>query len=532
MTETESPLMNRRPAPLLSALLATALLQACGGGGDAGSPTSSPSTPAPAPAPGPAPAPAPLPAPAPAPVPAPVPAPAPAPVPAATAVGLPLGPVAASARIGTAGGRLDAPDYGLAVIVPAGAFDSEQLVTLQPIENKAPGARGAAWRIQPEGLQAKQPIMLEWLPTAAERQGAKHLRIATQGADGIWRSAKSGTDSEGVVRTTTTHFSDWSLVAGVQLRPGAADVGLQQTRDVTVMICGRAGQASMPGQEEHFACDADAGAALGTEGWAANGVVGGNASVGTLTDSGGLAMAKRTYRAPAALPAQNPVAVSVRYQDPFDNIDGPVDLVAHLTVLDPQAGCDWLKGVNQLKVELELDYHWSGSDAQGSARYAHRDRVGGKLLRELISPVGQVWFTGAADTGSVSVDQFYRSAISGDSIHVTAQGAPLTHPDVPTLRAFVDLQTCKLDYVGYVPVRARHVHTGKGGSNDMEANVSGLSFRIAGYALAGRRQFGEERLLPAELGRRVNTEFVDPDSHREFEGVSGASRLRWSLVPQ
>lgn len=447
-------------------------------------------------------------------------------------MGAPLGAVVASARIGAAGGRLDAPDYGLAVIVPAGAFASEQTVTLQPIANTAPGARGGAWRIRPEGLQAAKPITLEWLPSAAERHGAKHLRIATQGADGIWRSAQSGSDSNGVVRTTTQHFSDWSLVAGVQLRPGAADVGLQQAQDLTVMICGRAGDAALPGQDLHFACDSDGRAALGSNAWAVNGMTGGNASVGTLSGTDSLGPTKRTYRAPAALPAQNPVAVSVKYQDPFDNVDGPVDLVAHLTVIDPHAGCDWLKGVGQLNVELEQDYHWAGADDQGSARYAHRARVGGKLLRDAVSPVGQVWFAGAADTGSVSVDQFYSSAIVPDTIQVTGQGAPLTHAEVPTLRAFVDLQTCKLDFTGYVPVAARHVRTHSQGTTVMEAKLSGLSFRIAGHALAGRRQFGEERLLPAELGRRINAEFVDPDSHREFEGVSGASRLRWSLVPQ
>lgn len=522
-TRTEKHAMNARPILLLSALLAAALLQACGGGGSDAGPTSTPtSTPSPSPAPVPAPAPAPT----------PTPAPAPAPVPAVTAVGAALGPVVASARIGAAGGRLDAPDYGLAVIVPAGAFDSEQLVTLQPIENTAPGARGGAWRIQPEGLQAKQPVTLAWQPSAAERNGARHLRIATQGADGIWRSAASGTDSDGVVRTTTTHFSDWSLVAGVQLRPGAADVGLQQAQDLTVMVCGRGSDTALPGHDRHFTCETDGGAVLSSDGWAVNGVTGGSASVGTLAGVDTFGPLKRTYRAPAALPTQNPVAVSVHYRDPFDDVDGPVQLVANLTVIDPQAGCDWLKGVNTLNVALEQDYQWAGADAQGSARYAHRARVAGKLQRDPMSPVGQVWFAGNAETGSIGVDQFYSSAHAPDTIQVTAQGAPLTHADVSLLRAFVDLATCKLDFTGYVPVPARHVRTYKGVPSEMEAKVSGLSFRVAGYALAGRRQFGEERLLPVELGRRVNTEFVDPDSHREFEGVSGSSRLRWSLVPQ
>jgi hypothetical protein len=34
------------------------------------------------------------------------------------------------------------------------------------------------------------------------------------------------------------------------------------------------------------------------------------------------------------------------------------------------------------------------------------------------------------------------------------------------------------------------------------------------------------------MGDRDQAEWVEPDSHREFPGVSGSSRLRWSLRPQ
>ncbi|MCX2862882.1 hypothetical protein OOZ63_13675 [Paucibacter sp. PLA-PC-4] len=461
-----------------------------------------------------------------------MPVPMPMPVPAVTAVGAPLGAVVASARIGAAGGRLDAPDYGLAIIVPPDAFDAEQLLTLQPIENKAPGARGAAWRVGPEGLQAKRPIALEWQPSAAERNGARHLRIATQGADGVWRSAASSRDADGLVRSTSTHFSDWSLVAGAQLRPGAAELGLQQTQLLTVQICGRGDDAALPGQQLHFACHEDGRIPLATEAWSVNGVAGGNSGVGTLSGSDDGQRSQRSYRAPAALPALNPVAVSVRFDDPFDSVDGPTELVAHLTVIDPQAGCDWLQGVNTLSLELQQDYRWAGGDAEGSARYEHRARVAGTLRRDPLSPVGSVWFSGSAQTGSVGVDQFYSSTHAPDTIQVMALGTPWVDPNVPLLRAFFNLHTCKMDFIGYVPVAARHLRTFQGVTQEMDAKLSGLSFRIADYALAGRRAFGQERLLPALLGERDRAEWVDPESHREFPGVVGSARLRWSLRPQ
>jgi hypothetical protein len=63
---------QRRQLSLLVALTAAAVLPACGGGGDSGTPSM-----AAVPATAPAPAPAPVPAPAPAPTPAPTPAPGP-----------------------------------------------------------------------------------------------------------------------------------------------------------------------------------------------------------------------------------------------------------------------------------------------------------------------------------------------------------------------------------------------------------------------------------------------------------------------
>ena len=188
--------------------------------------------------------------------------------------------------------------------------------------------------------------------------------------------------------------------------------------------------------------------------------------------------------------------------------------------------------MNQLAVNLEQDYQWAGADEHGSARYAHRARVSGRLQRDPLSPIGSVWFNGSLDAGSISVDQSYSSAHALDTIQVTANGAPVSHPAAPLVYAFVNLQTCKLDFVGYVPARAQHVRTQSGGSYPMEATVSGLGFRIADYSLGGRRQFGQDRLLPALLGARDRPEFIDPDSHAEFPGVSGSARVGWSLVPQ
>jgi hypothetical protein len=390
----------------LSLILSAAVLAACGGsdGGtadNAGDPPASPSDPAPSPSP------------------VPSPTPTPAPGPAVTAVGAALGPVAASARIGPAGGRLEAPDYSLAAVVPPGAFDRERTLSLQPIENHAPGAIGTAWRITPHDVSAAKPITLEWRPDAIARDGARRLRIASQGADRIWRSAAATQDDEGIVRTTTTHFSDWSLVAGVQLRPAQAEVLLGQPHDFTVRDCGRSADPQNAQLQAQHACNDDAVAPLATSNWAVNGVPLGSAAVGTLIGSDTLGQSSRRYTAPAAVPAHNPVAVSVDYRDPFANAPAnqPVTetLVAHVTVIDPDAGCDWVGSVQALDMAVEMDFRGSISDEQMVASYSHTARVSGRLQRDPNTPLGAAWFVGSLNQGTVKASQQQSSRIVPDT---------------------------------------------------------------------------------------------------------------------
>jgi hypothetical protein len=522
---------SRHPLRTLTALtLTAALLAACGGGGSDSPAANPPPTGSGLPPPSPSPAPAPGPSPAP----APSPTPAPSPAPAVTAVGVPLGPVAASAEIGPAGGRLDAPDQGLAVIVPPGAFDRVRTVAIQPIKNEAPGARGPAWRITPEGLNTPVPITVEWSPNAAERNGAKHLRIATQGADGVWRSARSTTQTAGVLRTHTRHFSDWSLVAGVQLRPGQADVAINQSQELTVMICGRAHDPAQAEYDVHFACSPDGAGALATNAWAVNGGTGGNATVGTLSGADDLGPARRRYRAPAAVPAPNPVAVSVRYDDPFDDITGPVDLVANITVFDPSQGCDWIKSVKRLDATVEQDYRWTGRDGQAAQRFDFVSRVKGTLVQVEPSPVGSVWFSGSFDQGAVSVRHQLQQFSDGSEITVTANDAPKADPAIPGVHLFVDLATCTFRYVATVMVAARHVGKHQGVEYLLEDKWADLSFTLADVPMAGRRSFDQQRLLPVYTGPRPSTDIaiLSGGAHHEFELPSGEARIRWTLAPQ
>jgi hypothetical protein len=516
----------------LSLLVVAALFSACGGG-DGDRPTSeAPAAPA-------APSgqtPPPSPAPSPALSPSPSPSPAPRPQPAVTAVGTPLGAVAASVRIGPAGGRLEAPDYGLSVVVPAGAFASEQTVSLQPISATAPGALAGAWRIQPEGVTATKPITIEWRPPAEARNGTALLRIASQGADGIWRSAPATIDDEGVVRTTTLHFSDWSLVAGVQLRPAQAEVALGSARDLTVRECTASADAGHPGHVAHHACRDEPTAALNTQSWAVNGVPGGNGTLGQISPRNTIDKAEGRYAAPASLPAQNPVAVSVDYTDIFAAQPRTERLVAHVTVVDPDAGCTWLRSVQKLDMTVEQDYAWSGSDTVETVSYSHTARISGRLSLDAFQPVGQVWFSGSLGQGHVKVAHLQRSRIGKPrSIEVAGEGTPLVFAEQPTVRVYVDLSTCKmLMSVGHY-VRATHWTVSDEYSGPLPDDKAGMDFSVVDFPLGGLRQWSQERLLPVlEDGTQtpVGRAAINHGRHHNFGFQTGNSRVRWTLAPR
>ncbi|MFO1217187.1 MAG: hypothetical protein U1E89_02270 [Burkholderiaceae bacterium] len=299
---------RRRARLALSWLFgASALIAACGGGsgGDDAS-AAAPSPGAPSPAPGPAPAPSPA---------------ASAPI-AVTPAGDPEG-LPAFATIGAAGGTLTSSDERLTVTIPAGALAADTEVGIQPITPTAPGALGMAYRLTPEGTKFAQPVTLTFKASASEAAATlgSSWRVATHdAASGHWLADAGVQDAaQRTLSVTTTHFSDWSYLAGMQLQPAEATVEVNQQQKLHAIYCGERA-ADENAQRVLLECeDADP---LGALKWSVNGVIGGNTNVGTVegTKSG-------TYTAPATVPAGNPVAVSVAW-------GAQTTLVSNIKVVD------------------------------------------------------------------------------------------------------------------------------------------------------------------------------------------------------
>jgi hypothetical protein len=250
--------------------------------------------------------------------------------PAATAVGVASGS-AASATIGAAGGSVSTPDGKIALTIPAGALASNTVISIQPLTNTAHGKIGAGYRLTPGGQTFLTPITLTFPYTDQDLLGtaAEVLGAAFQTADGYWRWAGDATidTTAKTVSVRSTHFSDWSLVKGFQIRPQSKTVRVNGTVGLRVKYCYDPESSDLAGYE----CDDDADLApllptATVTAWSVNGVPGGSGATGTVSGNGPAA----TYTAPATKPNPNVVAVSAR----IDRGARKTLVVSNITITD------------------------------------------------------------------------------------------------------------------------------------------------------------------------------------------------------
>jgi hypothetical protein len=231
----------------------------------------------------------------------------PPPAVAVTAVGDVQGSPA-QATVPASGGTLSSADGRLKIDVPSGALAADQMLTIQPISNKAPGGLGAAYRLGPDGLTFSTPVKITFTYGAAELAGndATSFRIAYQDAQGSWDAPTSFTQDQTAqtVAIDVSHFTDYSFLTGFQLRPAEATVMGGATVSLAIAVCVASHNGSLPDQLS--VCEPGADYFADVE-WAVNGKVGGDSSNGTIMSTG---EGQATYTAPAVAPPANPVAVS------------------------------------------------------------------------------------------------------------------------------------------------------------------------------------------------------------------------------
>ena len=236
--------------------------------------------------------------------------------PSATAVGTATGG-AVTASIGAAGGSLSSDDGKVVLTVPGGALAANTTIGIQPISNFAHGKIGSAYRLTPDGQTFAQPVTLTFAYADDELVGASAevLGVAFQTTTGFWRWAGDPTVNAAAktVSVKSTHFTDWSRVKGIQLRPPSKTVRIKGSVSLLVTVCYPVSVTGASGDELAYLgykCDADGELAIlnPISDWSVNGVPGGNSTTGTVAGSG----ASGAFVAPATKPSPNVVAVSAR----------------------------------------------------------------------------------------------------------------------------------------------------------------------------------------------------------------------------
>ncbi|MFB9993370.1 hypothetical protein ACFFLM_15485 [Deinococcus oregonensis] len=248
-------------------------------------------------------------------------------------VGTPSGPLT-QATIGAAGGTLSTSGGAVRIDIPAGALAGDQTVGIQPITRTIPGGTGQAYRLTPEGLTFAKPVRITFAYTDQDVIGSAPLALSIgfHNQSGVWRYYRTPTRDPAAktVAAETTHFSDWSLLEGVQLQPTLSEVKVGEQLQLQVVSC-------LWPEDDHpdeitFGYDCGPSAvAFTARNWAANGVIGGNATAGTVADTG-TSSGAAIYTAPAKKPSQNRVAVSAEVSD---LTLGTLTLVARVKVEDP-----------------------------------------------------------------------------------------------------------------------------------------------------------------------------------------------------
>ena len=234
--------------------------------------------------------------------------------PSATAVGVATGS-AVTATIGAAGGSLRSADGKLTLTVPAGALAANTTIGMQPISNFAHGRIGDAYRLTPDGQTFAQPVTLTFGYTEDELIGgsADVLGVASQTATGFWLWAGEPTVNAATktFSVNTTHFSDWSRVRGIQMRPPSKTVRVKGSVSLVVTVCYQVsitGPSGDPLTSLGYNCDLNDELAIlnPVSDWSVNGVMGGGSVTGTVSGSG----TAGTFVAPATKPNPNTVTVS------------------------------------------------------------------------------------------------------------------------------------------------------------------------------------------------------------------------------
>ncbi len=202
--------------------------------------------------------------------------------------------------IGAAGGTIVSQDGRLQVTVPPGALANNQIFSITPITNTCPLSSGDAYRLEPENISFLKPVQISLSYSDTDLEGTipEALYLGFQNQAGHWnmmiKSVLNKTNK--TITAESDHFSDWGIVDDFRVRV-EKDV-IQPDESVQL----KAYKSITLRPEDSLLAplvDPEPFDLKDKVSWR-------NVSgPGTLTAQG----VEATYKAPAAIPAKNPVLI-------------------------------------------------------------------------------------------------------------------------------------------------------------------------------------------------------------------------------
>lgn len=240
-------------------------------------------------------------------------------------------------EIGKEGGNILSADGKLELIFPEAALSKKKKITIQPVTNLAANGRGKAYRMEPSGLQFEKPVTIVFHYSQDETEGTlpEVKGIAGQDEKGKWEALPE-VIIDTVAKTIISqihHFSSYASFDKIVLMPHRDRVKVEKTKGLWISIADyrppEVGDGELPPLPRQVNIPEPV--------WLVNGIIHGDQHNGWITYPTGSSQSV-LYNAPASMPSDNPVAVSIQlkglqftynkkiFKDPA--------LVSHLLIYD------------------------------------------------------------------------------------------------------------------------------------------------------------------------------------------------------
>ncbi len=262
--------------------------------------------------------------------------------PAITEIGKPDG-AKSEMKIGKDGGSFTSSDGKIKLTIPEGAVSKKTTFSIQPVTNLMPNGNGKAYRLEPSGIDFQKPVELvfHYDPEESEDSAQLLMGIAMQDDKGQWYGLEEFT-LDTVTKTISgniNHFSVWATFDNLKLQFVRPIKRIKVKKKEWMIISGIDHRTAEQREQElidypesvkRYPEKYFSGLSLLSNWkqpknliWRVNGIIKGNAEFGTL-EYGRVSASKSDcdYTAPANVPVNNPVTISVELEGASFKIGG------------------------------------------------------------------------------------------------------------------------------------------------------------------------------------------------------------------